>query len=188
MTMKKSIKIFCEIILFILLIFIDQITKYIASVTLKINGPIELIHNTLELRYLENTGAAFGIFENKILFFAIMTLIILIFIIFIKYRINNLLYIRKVNAAIRKKFIFFDIILLILSSGAIGNLIDRLRFNYVVDFIYFKLINFPIFNVADCYVTISAFLLIITFLFVFKENDYGLLFPSSGKSDKERTL
>ena len=56
-------------------------------------------------------------------------------------------------------------------SGAAGNLIDRILQGYVVDFFYFRLINFPVFNVADCYVTISAAALIILFLFYYKDSD-----------------
>ena len=63
----------------------------------------------------------------------------------------------------------------LLVSGAVGNFIDRVRFGYVRDFIYFKLINFPVFNVADCYVTVSVALLIILILFVYKEDDFGFL-------------
>ena len=68
-------------------------------------------------------------------------------------------------------------------AGAIGNLIDRLMYQYVVDFFYFKLINFPIFNVADIYVTLSAALLIISVLFLYKEQDFESVFPP--KTDKK---
>ena len=57
-------------------------------------------------------------------------------------------------------------------AGAIGNLIDRISLKYVVDFIYFELIDFPIFNIADCYLTVSSFLLIILAIFYYKENDF----------------
>ena len=56
-------------------------------------------------------------------------------------------------------------------AGSIGNMIDRIRYDYVVDFIYFVRINFPIFNVADIYVSLSAVILIILLLFVYKEKD-----------------
>ena len=61
-------------------------------------------------------------------------------------------------------------------SGAFGNCIDRIRLNYVVDFLYFKLINFPIFNVADIYVTVAAFLLVILILIYYKEDDLERIF------------
>lgn len=70
---------------------------------------------------------------------------------------------------------------MIFTAGAIGNLIDRMVNNYVVDFCYFKLINFPIFNVADIYVTVAAFFFIILGLFYYKEEDYELIFPDKNK-------
>ena len=70
-----------------------------------------------------------------------------------------------------RKFLPLDILCVLLLSGAIGNFIDRVSQSYVVDFIYFSLIDFPIFNVADCYVSISAVLLFILVLFYYKEED-----------------
>ena len=63
----------------------------------------------------------------------------------------------------------------LLAAGAVGNLIDRMRYSYVVDFLYFKLIDFPVFNVADCYVTVGAVLLAVLILFVYKEEELGFL-------------
>ena len=63
----------------------------------------------------------------------------------------------------------------LLGAGAVGNLIDRMVQSYVVDFLYFKLIDFPIFNVADCYVTAGAILLAILILFVYKDEELGFL-------------
>ena len=64
-----------------------------------------------------------------------------------------------------------QIAMILLGAGAVGNLIDRVVNNFVIDFLYFKLINFPIFNVADCYVTISLILLIWLILFYYKEEE-----------------
>ena len=69
-----------------------------------------------------------------------------------------------------KKYIWLRLVSILVISGAIGNVIDRLFRQYVVDFIYFELINFPIFNVADMYVVIAAILLIFLVLFVYKED------------------
>ena len=63
----------------------------------------------------------------------------------------------------------------LLCAGAVGNMIDRLRLNYVVDFFYFELIDFPIFNVADCYVVIACFLFVILILFYYKDEDLQFL-------------
>ena len=66
-------------------------------------------------------------------------------------------------------------LLVMIASGALGNMIDRLRFEYVVDFISFVLINFPIFNVADIYVTVATVALVILLLFVYKEDDLNFI-------------
>ena len=73
------------------------------------------------------------------------------------------------------KYVKLHIALVFIASGAIGNMIDRLKLDYVVDFLYFSLINFPIFNVADIYVTLSAIYLVILLLFVYKERDLEFL-------------
>ena len=65
-----------------------------------------------------------------------------------------------------KRFYYLDIILIFFSAGAIGNFIDRVSLNYVVDFLYFKLIDFPIFNVADIFVVLGGVLLILSAILV----------------------
>ena len=80
-----------------------------------------------------------------------------------------------------KKFLPLRICAIFIASGAIGNVIDRVRLNYVVDFLYFKLIDFPIFNVADIYVTVAAVMLVILVCFYYKEEDLERIFSHSGK-------
>ena len=179
----------------ILLIFIDQITKFLAVTHLKNNSGISLIKGVFELKYLENQSAAFSLdpisiiykvfhityfdthpqaFLNcKMAFFIVITLIVLVLIALLYHRIPW-----------NKRFLPFNIILIGFFSGAIGNLIDRIIHNYVIDFCYFSLINFPIFNVADIYVTLSAIGLILVIFFYYKEEDYALIFPST-KGHKE---
>lgn len=76
---------------------------------------------------------------------------------------------------VEKKFRIVHILLAAVVAGGLGNMIDRFRFDYVVDFIYFVLINFPVFNVADCYIVVSVIGLFILFLFVFQEKDLEFL-------------
>lgn len=154
--MKYLKGFFCVIIL----VLLDQLTKYWAAVTLKGNNPIVIWKNVFELQYLENRGIAFGLFQNKTIVFVIFTIIILGVVIY---------YFYKVPAIKRMRPLQFAMILL--ASGAVGNLVDRIMNNFVIDFLYFKLINFPIFNVADCYVTISLILLIWLILFYYKEEE-----------------
>ncbi|ONI37723.1 signal peptidase II [Candidatus Epulonipiscium fishelsonii] len=131
------------------LVIVDQIVKYWTVSTLKVNGPIEVWPDVFHLTYVENRGAAFGMLQNRQWFFVIITVIVLIAII---------IYWRHIpNDKIGK---WTKIALLFTISGAIGNLIDRLRLEFVVDMFYFKLIDFPVFNVADICVVTGTILLI----------------------------
>ena len=112
--------------------------------------------------------------EKSSYFFIVLTIAFVGLFVILYSRIPN-----------KKRFLPMDIILLLFISGAIGNFIDRVRLQYVIDFFYFKLIDFPIFNVADIYVTVAAFCLIVLFLFYYKEADLEEVFPSKKKKDQE---
>lgn len=174
----------------LILVVIDQVTKYLAVINLKssVTGAFEIIPGVFELRYLENQSAAFGvdllsIFQNifrisywtenplaflraKMIFFSVITIAVVILLC---------IWYKKIPAT--KRFRLLNIIVILFTAGAIGNLIDRMVNNYVVDFFYFCLINFPIFNVADIYVTVAAFMFIILGLFYYKEEDFSVIFP-----------
>ena len=142
-------------------IFLDQYTKLLAVENLKNQAPIDIIENVFQLHYLENRGAAFGILQNQKIFFVIIGIIILIVALFFYLKMPH--------------------------ERHFGNMIDRIRLNYVIDFFYFELIDFPIFNVADIYVTLSAGLLIVLILFYYKEDDLEMLFKLfSRKKNKEQ--
>ena len=119
----------------------------------------------LQLRYLENRGAAFGLMQNQRIFFYISTLIITIMVIWF-----------YSHVPMTKKYLPLRICSIFVVSGGIGNFIDRVRLNYVVDFFYFELIDFPIFNVADIYVTVSMFILCFLIFFYYKEEDLDGIF------------
>ena len=150
----------------ILLILFDQLTKYLATIKLKDKEPFDVIKGVFQFFYHENTGSAFGMFGGKTVFLLIFTSIILIGILWIYFHIP-----------IEKKFMPLRIISMLLIAGAVGNMIDRFVYHYVVDFLYFKLIDFPIFNVADIYVTCATILLAILILFYYKEEELDCLFP-----------
>lgn len=162
--MKKNILYIIDIVLLILLVFIDHITKNYAVLYLKDKPAYKLIDGVLELNYLENRGAAFGMFENQKYFFILVAVVFLAVIVFVLIKAPN-----------DKKYIKLHLLLILISSGAIGNMIDRIKLEYVVDFIYFSLINFPIFNFADICVTIGTFLLMVQVLFIYKEQDFYFL-------------
>ena len=191
--MKKSkSKLVLSAIIVALLILLDQITKYLAVLFLKGKSAFPIIKNVFELQYLENQSAAFGMdpisllhkifsfdifnenpalfLQVKMIFFVILTVLLVALFVWVYIRVPE-----------KKKFLFIDIILVLFVSGAIGNFIDRVTHQYVIDFFYFKLINFPIFNVADIYVTIAAFAMVALILFYYKEEDFEEIFPSKQK-------
>jgi len=140
----------------IVIIALDQYTKQLAISNLMGNRPIVLIENLLELHFVKNYGAAFGILQNQRTFFIIITsLVILGGIVF--------LFLKKDKVTKFGKFSSW-----VLIGGAIGNLIDRVRLEYVVDFIKIdlgSLYDFPVFNVADIFIVAGTGLLIIAILF-----------------------
>ncbi len=159
-------------------IFLDQLTKSLVVTYLDGRDPIVLIPDVLELKYLENRGAAFGMFQNMQWIFVVFSLVVSALVIFLYWRIPA----GKQEAG-KRSFIPLRICLVVLLAGAVGNCVDRLRLGYVVDFIYFKLINFPVFNVADIFVTTSVFLLIVLLIFYYKEEDLDILFHSEKKTN-----
>lgn len=173
MNKQKSIHMLLNLLAIALLVLFDNITKSLAVEKLKNKEPFPIIKNVFELRYLENRGAAFGMFQNKQIVFIIVSVVFLIFIGYVLYKVP-----------MNKKYYVFEFTLSMLAAGAIGNMIDRASQNYVVDFFYFRLINFPIFNVADIYVTISCVILGIILLFVFKEEDFNFISIKNKQSDE----
>lgn len=161
--MKKSVRLTIDLIMAILLVFLDQITKIWAVNRLKDGEPIILINGVLKLYYLPNgnTGAAFGILSGHRIFFLVIALVVVSVIAFALTRIPS-----------TGKFQLLRILLIFVAAGGAGNMIDRFRLSYVIDFIYFYLINFPIFNVADCYVTVAT--ISIALLVIFRYNDDDL--------------
>lgn len=161
---KKTIQLLINFTVIILGVVADQFAKEMAIKYLKGESDFILIKDVFVLHYLENKGAAFGMLQNQKMFFVFSAVVILALFAFVMFRLP-----------LEKKYRYTHICLVLISAGAVGNMIDRLRYNYVVDFFYFKLINFPVFNVADIFVTIGTAFLIILYLFYYKEEDLQFL-------------
>lgn len=160
--MKERIK---HLILFIILICIDQASKYWVRTVLANRDPIVVIpKNILKLQYHTNTGAVWGIFSGKAGILSIFTFFVLLLILFLYFKIPQ-----------GKKYNALKIIVVFILAGAVGNLIDRVLLGHVVDFIYIEIINFPLFNFADSCLTISSFLLFILAIFYYKDEDFAFL-------------
>ena len=164
MNLKKKIFLLLDFLGIAMLVALDQYTKYLAVIHLKDKPAYIIINGVLELNYLENRGAAFGMLQNQKFFFIFVAVVILSVIGYVLFKTPD-----------NKKYRILHLLLSLIAAGAIGNMIDRIRFDYVVDFIYFVLINFPIFNVADIYVTVSTVALVVLLLFVYKENDLNFI-------------
>lgn len=178
MTRKAKLLIF-DVLFLILLVITDQYTKYLATLKLKNQPAYRIIDGILEFNYLENTGAAFGMLPNQKFFFIFIALIFLGVIVFVLSKTPD-----------KKKYDALHVLLTMVGGGAIGNMLDRMRLNYVVDFIHVVAVRifgqtFPIFNVADMYVTIATLVLIFLIFFKYKDADFEFL---SFKQKKYREL
>ena len=146
--------------IFIVLIAIDRVTKQLAIRHLR-KQEVEIIPDILSFHYLENRGAAWGWFQNATWLFILVTFIVLAAMVYFYSRIP-----------LEKRYRWLRISIIVLSAGAVGNFIDRIIWRYVVDFIYVTWINFPVFNVADCFVCISAVMLLYCLLFKYKDEEF----------------
>lgn len=151
---------------FAALIVFDQWTKSLAVANLMNQEPFIIWDKVFQLRYLENRGAAFGMMQGKQTFFVISACVAVLAIIYVYFKMPW-----------EKRFHPLRTVVLFIAAGAVGNLIDRLALGYVVDFFYFELIDFPIFNVADIYVTCATIILALLILFYYKEEELDCLFP-----------
>lgn len=147
------------IVLF-LAVFLDQITKYLAIIYLKNFPSVIIFKNWLDFTYVENTGVAFGSFKGYKYLFIILSISAFFAILIYIYKNKNKL--TKLD----------QILYILIAAGAIGNCIDRIIHSFVVDFIHSPIggiYDFPVFNIADIYISISCILLIII-AFLKKEN------------------
>lgn len=161
---SRGIMLFVDALIIALFLGLDQYTKYLASTRLKGNPPWVLIDGVLELQYLENRGSAFGMLQNQKFFILFVGVIFLAVILFFLFKLPE-----------KKKFVKVHVLLSVVIAGGAGNMLDRFRFDFVVDFISFVLINYPIFNVADIYIVLATIGLFALFMFVFQEKDLEFL-------------
>ena len=141
------------IILTILVILVDFFSKYMVSKLMTVNETINLIDNFFRITYVKNTGAAFSIFSNNTILVIIISIVVIGFLLFYIYKNKGNNKLENVSHA----FIL---------GGAISNLIDRLVYGYVIDFLDFEILSYnaPIFNLADTFIVIGVILFLINTL------------------------
>ena len=127
---------------------IDQVLKQIVINTLEIGQSVPLIEGVFHFTYIRNFGAAFSILQNRQVFLIAVTGIVMAAAAVILFK----------NIKNMSRLASFSLAAVI--GGGIGNIIDRIRLGYVVDFLDFKFIDFPVFNFADCCVVVGAFALV----------------------------
>ena len=158
-----------------LLIAFDQVTKIWARVSFADGDSLTIIPNVLKFIYHENTGAVWGIMSNQTTLLTIFTAFAILLMLWF-----------YIKLPYTKRYRPMYLMLLFIAAGAIGNFIDRVVFGFVTDFIYFELIDFPVFNVADCYITVSVIFLAILGIFYYKEEDFDCFSLKRKSSTKEQ--
>lgn len=146
----KQYRIVPMTIVLLIVLALDQLTKYLVATQMSLGESIPLLGEFLSITSHRNSGAAWGIFQGRMLFFYIITVVVLIFLV----------YFYKSEA--RDNWMM-QIGITLLMAGAIGNFIDRLLFQEVVDFVDILIFNydFPIFNVADSALTVGVVMLLL---------------------------
>jgi len=139
--------------LVIAILVFDQLSKYIISQTIPLGGSVPIIKNIFHLTYVLNPGVAFGMFKNQAYFFITVAILVIIFILV---------------GLRRKRAQREEIALYLVLSGALSNLLDRIRLGMVIDFLDFRI--WPVFNLADSAITIGAILLAYSVLLKKKKN------------------
>lgn len=161
--MKNKYYYLYGILCVFLLTAADQLTKYLAVQYLHGNPAISVIKGVLELKYLENRGIAFGMLQGAVVIFFFFYLLIFSAVVYLFIKIPKMPYYIPLYAT-----------LLLMTAGGIGNLIDRVFRGFVVDFVYFSLIDFPIFNFADIYVVTGCILLVLLVCLKYNEEDMSV--------------
>ena len=137
-------------IVIIIFLIIDIISKLIVSRVCTLNNSVSVINNFFSITYTHNYGGAWSLFSGSTIFITVISIIVIIGIIIYLSK-------KKINNKIESLGYSF------LLGGAIGNLIDRIIYGYVIDFLDFNIFgyNFPIFNIADMGIVIGIFLIIV---------------------------
>ncbi len=146
-------------IIVIVLVILDQITKWQALTKLKPIKNTVVIKGFLDFTFVENRGAAFGILSGRRIFFILLTVVVAAGILYSFYKLPK-----------TREYNWLKCGLVLVLSGAIGNVIDRAVRGYVVDFLEVTFIKWPVFNLADIYVVVACFILFLS-LFVIKEEE-----------------
>lgn len=161
---NKKILYFFDILILLLCIALDRVSKYFVIKRLKDHPAVSVIGGILEFRYAENSGAAFSLLRDQTSFFILISIVILVTGIYFLIRSPG-----------RSKYVFSHIMITMILGGAVGNVVDRLLYSAVIDFIYINSFTFPIFNIADAFLSLGTLGLVLSLIFYYKEDDLNFL-------------
>ena len=182
--MKKVGRILIPLVAVLAMVGLDQWTKYLTIQYIPMGEEVKVLGDALVLTYVQNRGMAWGLFQNGQVIFSILTPLAMLAVLFF-----------YVRTPWEPEYRPIRIAEMMLVGGAMGNLIDRIfRYDslgslfhgYVVDMIYVKAIKFPVFNVADSFVTIAFFLMLILLIFVYNEEEFNKCFGNFPQKKKEQ--
>ncbi len=160
-----------SVLIILVCVGIDLLTKLLAINNLRdLADEIPVINKVFGLYYVENKGISFSMLSSKMALIIIITSIIMLILIYVMIRTPK-----------TKYFMPFSIVLSVIVGGAAGNMIDRMFRGFVIDFIMLDFINFPIFNVADIFVCVGLFILVILIIFKYKDKDFDFIIPKKGE-------
>lgn len=140
-------------IIAIVAVILDQVSKYIVVQNIELRGSVPFIKGFMSFYHTQNTGAAFSMFSDSrwvFMVFSVISMGIIVYLLYKEYR----------------RHVLLNISLAMILGGGVGNMIDRVRLGYVVDFFRTEFVDFAIFNVADCFITVGAVLLGVYILFI----------------------
>jgi lipoprotein signal peptidase len=172
---KDTAATIVTVVCMVFLLALDRITKIEMPVFLEDKGKVDIIPGIISLRLLEggNTGAAWGIFSDSTWLLVIFSMVIVFVALYLMFF---------------KRFYSFwmHLSVMLIIAGGMGNLYDRAVYGAVTDFFEFQFVSFPIFNVADCYVSVGAVLLLVAMLFM-KKDDPIFTKPTAARLPQDKT-
>lgn len=166
--MLKNKKLWSPILvglIFALVLVIDLVSKELIIKYLipNVGDSVEVVPGFINFVYVENKGGPWGVFSNSTLLLAIMSIVILILIL--------VFYILRIRQTKEKSSIWLATGVGLIAGGCVGNLVDRLVFGFVRDFINFQFMDFPVFNFADVGICAGVVVLVVYFLFFYSKED-----------------
>ena len=173
--MKKKALII-GLIISILSMIIDQIIKIIVIKNMPFESEIKVFGDIFTLHHIHNYGSAWGMLSGHTIILIVFTFIAILAIGYVFMNIYN------------PRYTALRVCLALILGGALGNLIDRIRFGYVIDYLYFKLIDFPVFNFADICVTVPVVLMILLVIFKFKGDDFDVIMGDKILTDEGKYI